>query len=75
MKIGIIKDKSMQYDQYNWHEEYSRYCRKLNIDYDFLDFTQSNWLEQLITSKADCYLWRAWHVPWDKENARRKIYF
>lgn len=75
MRIGIIKDNSIIYDGYNWHEDYARYCYNLQIDYSFLDFHQSNWIDQIDTSGADCYLWRAWHVPWDKENARRKVHY
>ena len=75
MKIGLVKDFSRQFDGYNWHEEYASYCRNLQIDIDFLDFSQSNWLEQVEKSNANLYLWRAWHVPWDRDNAKRKIHF
>jgi len=75
MKLALIKDQSEKYDGYNWHEDYAKYCCSLNLDYSFIDFSQSNWNEQIITSNADCFLWRAWHVPWDKENAKRKIHF
>lgn len=75
MKIGLIKDFSKKFDGYNWHNHYANHCRKLGIDVKIVDFNQSDWLDQINKSNANCYLWRAWHVPWDRDNAKRKIYF
>lgn len=73
-KIGIIKDKSAEYDGFDWHDRYAEICESLGVGFGFIDFDCSEWLDNLARDNATVLLWRAWHVPWDKVNAKRKIY-
>ena len=75
LKIGLIKDESARWDGYNWHDEWGKYFLELGDSIEFLDFKRSDWREQVKEKKCDAYLWRAWHRPDDRDDAKNKIYF
>ncbi len=75
MLIGLIKDESAQYDGYNWHDEYAKCFKELGDVVEFFDFRKSDWQTQVHNSHVDCFLWRAWHRPDDKDDAKNKIQY
>jgi glutathione synthase/RimK-type ligase-like ATP-grasp enzyme len=74
MLVGLIKDESGRYDGYNWHDAYAQHFNDLGDQVEFLDFKRANWQQQVDASKADFFMWRAWHVPDDRDDAKAKIY-
>ena len=75
MLIGLVEDESARYDGYNWHDEYSQHFKELGDEVELLDFKKANWQNTIEKSKADAFLWRAWHRPDDRDDAKNKIYF
>lgn len=73
MKVGLVKDESEKYDGYNWHDVYAKEFKSLGDEVVFLDFKKRDWLNQVETHKPDLIMWRAWHRPDDRDNARAKI--
>lgn len=73
MKVGLVMDESEKYDGYNWHDVYAKEFKELGDEVVFLDFKKRNWLEQIEISKPDLIMWRAWHRPDDRDNAKAKI--
>lgn len=73
MKIGLVKDESEKYDGYNWHDAYAKEFEALGDEVIFLDFKKINWMEQVESNKPDLIMWRAWHRPDDRDNAKAKI--
>jgi hypothetical protein len=73
--IGLVKDESAKFDGYNWHDEYAKWFSELGCKIDFLDFKKSGWQEYVEKGNHSAFMWRAWHVPHDRDDARRKIYY
>src|SRR3989344_8907707 len=73
MKVGLVLDESEKYDGYNWHDVYAEEFKKLRYEVIFLDFKKRNWLEQIKLAKPDLIVWRAWHRPDDRDDAKIKI--
>jgi len=73
--IGLIKDESAKYDGYNWHDEYAKHFVDLGDDVEFFNPKSSDCQEKISKSKSDAFLWRAWHRPDDRDDAKNKIYF
>lgn len=73
MKVGLVLDKSGKYDGYNWHDVYAKEFKNLGDDIVFLDFKKEDWLEQIKILKPDIMMWRAWHRPDDRDDAKIKI--
>ncbi|OGJ15388.1 hypothetical protein A3K73_07985 [Candidatus Pacearchaeota archaeon RBG_13_36_9] len=73
MIIGIVKDESEKYDGYNWHDVYKREFEKLGDEATLLDFKKIDWLEQIKKIRPSLIIWRAWHRPDDREDAKIKI--
>lgn len=45
MMIGIVKDESEKYDEYNWHDAYAEEFKKLGDEIVFFDFKKTGWLK------------------------------
>jgi len=75
MRIGLVKDESKPFDGYNWYEVYAKTFHELNVETKVLDFRKSKWASDLKEKPLDAILWRAWHYPPDRDDAKRKIYF
>jgi RimK family alpha-L-glutamate ligase len=73
MIIGIVKDESEKYDGYNWHDVYREEFEKLGDETILLDFKKIDWFEQVKKTKPQLIIWRAWHRPDDRDDARIKI--
>jgi glutathione synthase/RimK-type ligase-like ATP-grasp enzyme len=73
MKIGLVMDESSKYDGYNWHDAYAQEFTLLGDEVIFLNFKKIDWLEQIKSSKPDLIMWRAWHRPDDRDDAKIKI--
>lgn len=73
MKIGLVMDESEKYDGYNWHDSYAEEFKKLGDQVLFLDFKKSDWFKKIKVSKPDIIMWRAWHRPDDRDDAKTKI--
>lgn len=73
MMIGIVKDESEKYDGYNWHDAYAEEFKRLGDEIVFFDFKKSDWLEQIKKFDPNLIMWRAWHRPDDRDDARIKI--
>ena len=75
MLIGLIKDESAKYDGYNWHDRYAEFFLERKCEVAFLDFKKKNWQELVEIGNHDALMWRAWHRPADRDNAKNKIYY
>src|SRR3989344_4835850 len=73
MKVGLVIDESERFDGYNWHNVYAKEFKILGDEVSFLDFKKMDWLEQVKREKPDLILWRAWHRPDDRDDAKIKI--
>lgn len=73
MKIGLVIDESEKYDGYNWHDVYAEEFKELGDEVIFLDYKKNDWFEQTKVSMPDVIMWRAWHRPDDRDNAKIKI--
>ena len=73
MKVGLVLDESEKYDGYNWHDVYAEEFKRLGDEVIFLDFKKRNWLEQIKLTKPDLIMWRSWHRPDDRDDAKIKI--
>ena len=73
MKIGLVLDESEKYDGYNWHDIYAEEFKKLGDKVLFLNFKKRNWIEQIKLAKPNFIMWRSWHRPDDRDDAKIKI--
>ena len=75
MRAGLVIDESEKYDGYNWHDVYAREFSALGSEVRLLDFKKRNWLDQIRRCGPNFLLWRAWHRPDDRDDAKNKIQF
>lgn len=73
MIVGIVKDESEKYDGYNWHDIYKDEFEKLENKVVLLDFKEIDWFEQVKKAMPTLIMWRAWHRPDDRDDAKIKI--
>lgn len=72
---GIVIDESAKYDGYNWSDVYFEDFKALGDNPVLLDFKADDWLQQVEIVNPDLILWRAWHRPDDRDDAKDKIHF
>jgi len=75
MIAGLVKDESERFYGYNWHDEYAEAFRSLGDDVRLYDFKRTDWATRLEQDRPHFLLWRAWHRPDDRDDAKNKILF
>ena len=71
--VIIFRDNSKPWDGYDWHDEFIQFLSPYIVNIELMDFVGYSIIDRILEKNPEFLLWRAWHVPEDRDRDRTFI--